>query len=184
MTLSKRTIFRSLATTPFLWFALSALPATADTKAETEIAAEVAGDVSLTTNDAHLTCDQIAHEVVGLDRIIRTARTTQRNSDHTGTGVSVARTVGSLLVGSLGGVVGIVAVGALAGEAAENSGEKAAEIEENAEERQNRLAGIFEGKGCDGELALTEENPDTAISTEPAAGTPVSFTPPKQRYNE
>jgi len=161
-------------------------PAFADNKAEVEIAAEVAEGEVVQKNDAHMTCEQIAHEVVELDRIIRTARHTQSRSDDAGTGVSVAKTVGSLLVGSLGGVVGIVAVGALAGEAAENSGEKAAVIEENAEERQNRLAGVFEGKGCEGKLALTEEAPEVskgAANVEPASGSPV-YTPKKPRYNE
>ena len=154
-------------------------------QAEADIATERARERAEIKRDVGLSCEQIAHEVVELDRVIRDARDTQVSSSNTGTGVSVARTVGSLLVGSLGGVVGIVAVGALAGEAVESKGEKAAEIEENAEERQHRLAGIFEGKGCEGELALTgepEHDPaHKAARVEPAAGT---STIKKPRYNE
>lgn len=132
--------------------------------------------------DVGLSCDQIADEVVKLDRIIHEARILQSDSRHAGTGVNVAKTVGSLLVGSLGGVVGIVAVGALAGEAADSRADRAAITEENAEERQNRLAGIFDGKGCEGELALTGEDDHqqdlTAIA--PAAGPAKSNKP---RYN-
>ncbi|QQG37065.1 MAG: hypothetical protein HYS17_04685 [Micavibrio aeruginosavorus] len=139
--------------------------------------------------DGALSCEQIAHEVVELDQIIRAARAKQENSEHAGTGISVAKTVGSLLVGSLGGVVGIVAVGALAGEAAEESGENAAETEEQAEERQNRLAGIYEGKGCEGELALTVDNPleesnDVVAKLEPASGLAAKAIRVKPRYND
>ncbi len=150
-------------------------------------AEELARERAEIRKDVALSCDQIADEVVRLDRVIRNARETQISSSQAGTGVSVARTVGSLLIGSLGGVVGIVAVGALAGEAAESSGEKAAMIEENAEERQNRLAGVFDGKGCEGTLALTGEPEHDPVAqatrTEPASGTtarPVN----KPRYNE
>lgn len=156
-------------------------------EAEAEIAAERARERAEIKRDVGLSCEQIAHEVVELDRVIRDARDTQISSSNTSTGVSVAKTVGSLLVGSLGGVVGIVAVGAIAGEAAESSGERAAEIEEDAEERQHRLAGIFEGKGCEGELALTEEpKHDAATSAarvEPASGT-AAYPVRKPRYNE
>ncbi len=184
MTLPRTILLRCLVTTSFLWLSAYGQPAYADTKAEAEIAAEVAQSGELAKGDTGMSCDQIANEVVELDRIIRTARTTQKNSDNTGTGVSVAKTVGSFLVGSLGGVIGIVAVGALAGEVAENSGEKAASIEENAEERQNRLAGVFEGKGCEGALALTEDNPEDIARMEPAAGEAVKNTAPKKpHYN-
>lgn len=154
-------------------------PATDDELERIRIRAELKKDVGLS-------CDQIAHEVVELDRVIRMARITQTESRHTGTGVSVAKTVGSLLVGSLGGVVGIVAVGALAGEAANNYGEQAAQVEEDAEERQNRLAGIFDGKGCEGELVLTAEPDITGdlANITPAAGTPGQKAIMKPRYNE
>ncbi|MFN3828027.1 MAG: hypothetical protein ACK4NR_10445 [Micavibrio sp.] len=136
-------------------------------------------------NDVALSCDQIANEVVVLDRTIRTARDKKDSSDRAGTGVNVAQTVGSLLVGSLGGVVGIAAVGLLAGEAADEAGDDAAAIEEKAEERQNRLAGVFEGKGCEGELALTpeaEDKEEDVSQLEPASGTPTA--PRRPRYND
>lgn len=139
--------------------------------------------------DSTLSCDQIAHEVVELDQVIREARDSRQNSDNAGTGISVARTVGSLLVGSLGGVVGIVAVGALAGEVADDAGEDAAAIEENAAERQSRLAGVYEGKGCEGELALTQDNHDNhnqddVATLEPAAGQDVGQNKGPPRYND
>lgn len=136
-------------------------------------------------NNVGMSCDQIADEVVRLDRTIRAARLSQSESRNAGTGVSVAKTVGSLLVGSLGGVVGIVAVGALAGEAVEVRAEKAALVEEKSEERQNRLAGIFDGKGCEGALALTGDSgpssDDDIPRIEPAAGAAPALKP---RYNQ
>lgn len=144
---------------------------------------------SIKMADADLSCDQIAHEVVELDRVIREARASQRKSDNTGTGISVARTVGSLLIGSLGGVVGIVAVGALAGEAVEESGEDAASLADTAEERQSRLAGVYEGKGCEGELALTKDQNSQSgradvATLEPAAGVAVARNKVQPRYND
>lgn len=185
MIIKKMARLHGMALVSFFTISTFACPAYANSKAEAEIAAEVSESGELVQGDTGMSCDQIANEVVELDRIIRTARISQKNSDNTGTGVTVARTVGSLLIGSLGGVVGIAAVGALAGEAVDNKGEKAAVIEENAEERQNRLAGVFEGKGCDGELALTEETPDDVAATEPAAGPSQKYKQsPKPRYND
>lgn len=191
MTVSRTTLLRCLTTISLLGVTGWAIPAhaeldTANHKSVKVSAAQEAEEIAV-KSDINMSCDQIANEVVELDRVIRKARATQQNSENAGTGVSVAKTVGSLLVGSLGGVVGIVAVGALAGEAAENSGEKAAKIEEGAEERQNRLAGVFDGKGCEGELALTEDAPEQVApqniaNVEPASGT--APAPQKRRYNE
>lgn len=195
--MTKRPAAFLLLTAAFLTFWGSPAPAYADkyadqkstreiaAEAEANVAAERARERAAIKRDVSLSCEQIAHEVVELDRIIRVARDKQISSSHTSTGVSVAKTVGSLLVGSLGGVVGIVAVGALAGEAAESAGARAATIEENAEERQHRLAGIFEGKECAGELALTGEPEHDASAQaariEPAAG---AYPVKKPRYNE
>ena len=186
MTVSRRILLRCLTTMSLLGMTGWAVPARADLDTANHKSVKVSAapetEEIIVKDDTVLSCDQIASEVVELDHVIRKARATQQSSENAGTGVSVARTVGSLLVGSLGGVVGIVAVGALAGEAAENSGEKAAKIEEGAEERQNRLAGVFDGKGCEGELALTEEAPEAVAKVEPASGT--APAPGKPRYNE
>ncbi len=182
MLIPKITLLRALVTMALLPMTGWSATANAEPQAE-QVSTAAVSEQNITANsDAGMSCDQIANEVVELDRVIRKARATQESSENAGTGVSVAKTVGSLLVGSLGGVVGIVAVGALAGEAAENSGEKAAKIEEGAEERQNRLAGVFEGKGCEGELALTEEATESVAKVEPASGT--QALPKKPRYNE
>lgn len=186
MTVSRKILLRSLTTISLFGMTGWVVPAhagmdTANHRSVKVSAAPEAKDIAI-KSDINMSCDQIANEVVELDRVIHKARATQQDSDNAGTGVSIAKTVGSLLVGSLGGVVGIVAVGALAGEAAENSGENAAKIEESAEERQNRLAGVFDGKGCEGELALTEDAPEKVAKIEPASGTAPASQ--KRRYNE
>lgn len=142
------------------------------------------------TADLKMSCDQIAHEVVELDKVIVESREIQKKSSDADTGVTVAQTVGSVLIGSLGGVLGLAAAGALASEAAEDAGEDAAELEEKAEERQNRLAGLFDGKGCEGELALTrDQEDDIPDDVEPAAGeitaeNTVVKAPRRPRYND
>jgi hypothetical protein len=142
------------------------------------------------TSDLGMSCDQIAHEVVALDKVIVDSRETQKKSRNADTGVTVAQTVGSVLIGSLGGVLGLAAAGVLASEAAEDAGEDAAALEEKAEERQNRLAGLFDGKGCEGELALTrDQEDDTPSDVEPAAGETTAQnvavkTPRRPRYND
>lgn len=195
--MKKYKIISLLLTASFLTCGIWHTPAYADKYADQKSAREIATETEAhiadqrareraeIKRDVGMSCAQIADEVVKLDRIIRNARDAQVRSHNTSTGVSVAKTVGSLLVGSLGGVVGIVAVGALAGEAAEMSGERAAETEEDAEERQHRLAGIFEGKACEGELALTEErDPATkAARIEPASGA-AAYPVRKSHFNE
>lgn len=142
------------------------------------------------TADLKMSCDQIAHEVVELDKVIVESREIQKKSNNADTGVTVAQTVGSVLIGSLGGVLGLAAAGALASGAAEDAGDDAAALEEKAEERQNRLAGLFDGKGCEGELALTRDQEDDAPDDiEPAAGEATAGsaavkTPRRPRYND
>lgn len=142
------------------------------------------------TADLKMSCDQIAHEVVELDKVIVESREIQKKSNNADTGVTVAQTVGSVLIGSLGGVLGLAAAGALASGAAEDAGDDAAALEEKAEERQNRLAGLFDGKGCEGELALTRDHEDDAPDDiEPAAGEATAGstavkTPRRPRYND
>ncbi|HEY8191621.1 MAG TPA: hypothetical protein VIG74_04285, partial [Alphaproteobacteria bacterium] len=73
--------------------------------------------------DETMDCPAIAQEVSAMDDVILQSYIVQQSSKKTTLGVGVAKTVGSFLVGSLGGALGILAAGHFASEAADDKGE-------------------------------------------------------------
>ncbi len=108
-----------------------------------------------------------------MNDMIAAAQDIQDSSRMTGTGIGVAKTVGSYLVGSLGGALGILAAGYIVGEATDNSGEDAAALQDKAEKRRSFILGIYNARGCQGPVKLAE--------IEPAAGTSVPVSPRPRR---
>lgn len=131
------------------------------------------------TGDTELTCNQISTEITSMESVIVKSLEEQRDGEMTSTGVGVAKTVGGLLVGSLGGVLGIMAAGHLAAEAADDKVEEAAAEENAAAQRRSFMIGIYNAKGCQGPL---QPGFDVA-ALEPAAGDDEPHAPVSPHYN-
>jgi len=119
---------------------------------------------------AAMSCADIKHAVAATDDMILKADGDQDNSEHTRTGINVAKTVGSFLVGSVGGVVGIMAAGHFMSDAASDRAENAEEAEQTAREQRSRLEGIYMAKECAGNLPALPDYERTASATEPSSG--------------
>ncbi len=104
--------------------------------------------------DEAMDCPAIAQEVSAMDDVILQSYIVQQSSEKTTIGVGVAKTVGSFLVGSLGGALGILAAGHFASEAADDKGEIAAALEDTAKQRRSLMVGMHNAKKCAEELPV------------------------------
>ena len=129
--------------------------------------------------DLDLDCHQISREISAMELLISQAKDIQDTTHMTTTGVTVAKTVGSYLVGTMAGGIGILAAGYLVNEAADDKAEDALALEDAAEQRRSFMAGIYNARGCNGPLDLAAIAP--ASGDEKAT----NYTSPrKRRYND
>jgi hypothetical protein len=131
--------------------------------------------------DPHMDCNAVSKEISYMDEIIYIAEEEKRSTKAAGTGVGVVQTVGSFMIGSLGGVLGIFAAGALIDHAADNKVEKKQELQAAALQRRSLMAALYDVKQCQGPLV------QQLASIEPAAGDNSGFkanTDRKPNYND
>lgn len=119
--------------------------------------------------DLEMSCSKLLLEIAELETLIIQTREIQENTELASTGIGVGKAVGSYLVGSLAGGIGILAAGFIASQAADNRAELAEDLEDAAFQRRSFMAGIYNAKQCSEPLELA--------ALEPAAGETVS--PPK-----
>lgn len=136
--------------------------------------------------DLELTCGELSQEALLMRDIIEITQDTRDNSKITNTGIGVAGAIGSMLIGTATGGIGLAAAGLLAKEAASDKAEDAEGLQDIAFQRRALMLGIYNAKGCEGpmEHALLDrapQDPITRIATmEPSAGGKEE----KQSYNE
>ena len=132
--------------------------------------------------DLEKTCSEISQEVSDMELLINHTQKTLDDSEMTNHGVTVAKTVGSYLVGSLAGGIGIIAAGYIVSEAADDRFENAAAVQDVAEQRRSFMAGIYNTRGCMGPLEKKLADIET-----PAGDEDADTPEPKQReprYND
>ena len=117
--------------------------------------------------DLKLSCHEISQEISILEDLIVYAKEIQNDTELTNTGIAVGKAVGSYLVGSLAGGIGILAAGYLVSEATDDKAENAEALEDAAEKRRSFMAGIYNAKGCMGPLELTAIEPAAGADKEP-----------------
>lgn len=126
--------------------------------------------------DVNLSCGQLSREALRMRDIIQRKQNIKDNSDLKDHGISAAGAVGSLLLGSVTGGVGLAAAGFLASQAVEKEADQADSIQNIADRRRGFMIGIYNAKGCYGPtehvmIAPVENDLASRLaSTEPAAG--------------
>ena len=120
--------------------------------------------------DGMKNCADLSQEISLMDNIMEEAEEQKRSTKTTGTGVGVAQTVGSFMIGSLGGVLGIFAAGAILDNAADGKIERLQDIQNAASQRRSLMAALYDVKSCQGPLA------QKFAGIEPAAGEEFSDT--------
>lgn len=143
--------------------------------------------------DVDMTCGQLSEEALIMRDIVFTTQDIKDGKTRTDTGIGVAGAIGSLVVGSATGGLGLAAAGLIATQMNDSAMEEADTTQDIAAQRRSLLLGIYKAKGCIGpyEFAMVDpdaEEPllDQIVSVEPAAGDdkPQYYSELKRRYND
>lgn len=110
--------------------------------------------------------------------IISTTQEIQDDSDLHQKGIKAAGAIGSLLIGSATGGIGLAAAGFLAGMPVEDRAENANNVQDIAEQREMFMKGIYNAKGCYGPfdfdnpvIDAKEDSPNKDITVSAQADT-------------
>lgn len=177
---------RSLALACAILLPLYATPA---------FAAEVTELVVSREGDLEMGCGQLSQEALLMRDIITTTQDIKDDSEMKGYGVTAAGAVGSFLIGTVTGGVGLAAAGFLLEHNIEGEAEDADSVQDIAEQRRSLMMGVFNAKGCEGPIEHVlqdglhrEDRMIQIASMEPAAGREEPEDDPyngeKPRYNE
>jgi hypothetical protein len=130
--------------------------------------------------DVELSCGALSQEALLMRDIITTTEDIQDDSEIKGHGITAAGAVGSFLIGTATGGVGLAAAGFLLNRVNEEKADEALSVQEIAQQRRALMVGIFNAKGCKGPVNHVMQDgtnrPDGQIieiaSVEPAGGEP------------
>lgn len=134
--------------------------------------------------DVNLSCGQLSREALRMRGIIHRKQGIKDDSEMKDHGISAAGAVGSLLLGTVTGGVGLAAAGFLASRAVSEEADKAENIRNIAAQRRGFMVGIYNAKGCNGpteHVMIKPVSKDLATrlaETAPAAGSE------KPQYND
>ncbi len=138
--------------------------------------------------DVNLSCGQLSQEAILMRDIILTTQNIKDEGDFQNKGITAAGAVGSFLVGSATGGIGIGIAGYLLKEATNGKTNDADTIQDIAAQRRSLMMGIYNAKGCAGPLdhAMLEnvvnesEEAERLASINTAGGKDAN----KPRYNQ
>jgi len=126
--------------------------------------------------DVEMRCGALSQEAALMRDIIIATEEIKEDSELKGHGITAAGAVGSFLIGSVTGGVGLAAAGFLLDRSIEEEADDADGVQDIAEQRRALMMGIYNAKGCHGpvENAMQdgiERNVATRVANiEPAAG--------------
>ncbi|MCB1651862.1 MAG: hypothetical protein KDI46_07420 [Alphaproteobacteria bacterium] len=136
--------------------------------------------------DTEKSCGALSAEAARMRDIIYTTADLKNKSKLQTNGVTAAGAVGSLVVGSVTGGIGLALGGFLLEHNISETSERADEVQDIAEQRRSLMMGIYNAKGCVGPIEHAMQNPDKfnllneIAALEPAAGE----EKPRARYNQ
>ncbi len=148
--------------------------------------------------DTELACGELSQEALLMRDIISTTQDIKSSSKWKSRGIGVAGAVGSLLIGTATGGIGIAAAGYILDYTTNEKSEDAESVQNTAQQRRALMMGIYNAKGCEGPLehALQDGTHEKDIidkmipnlaAIEPAAGENAGdhgYYAAKPRYNE
>lgn len=128
--------------------------------------------------DIEMSCGDLSQEALLMRDIVTTTQDIKENTELKSHGIKAAGAVGSFLVGTATGGVGIAAAGFLLTQVNEGKTDQVVGVQEIAQQRRALMMGIYNAKGCFGPVdhVLQDglERPEDQViqiaSIEPAAG--------------
>lgn len=144
-------------------------------------------------DDMNLSCNGLHQEALLMRDIIQTTEELKNQAQMKEHGIKAAGAIGSFLIGSVTGGLGLAAAGFLANNEVESDAKSADAIQDKAEARRSLMVGLYNGKNCLGSIDYvlqddyTSNNFDLAglNNIEPASGDfENSAVRKKPRYND
>lgn len=102
--------------------------------------------------DLDLTCADLSREAETMRDIILANEEIKDDADDKSMGISAAGAVGSMLIGTATGGVGLAAMGFMLDKQTEDRSDKADAVQDIAEQRRTFVMGIYNAKGCYGPM--------------------------------
>lgn len=140
--------------------------------------------------DTELSCGELSEEASLMQEIVNTTQSIKDQKDFEKTGVTAAGAIGSFLVGSVTGGIGIAAAGYLLKDNLDDHAESANGIQDIAKQRRMLMIGIYHAKGCSGpiETIAIDKTPTPDLVTRLTDIAPASggrrYTRPANHFNE
>ncbi len=110
-------------------------------------------------NDLNLQCGDLSREAATMRDIIFANEDIKNDSENASMGINAAGAVGSMLIGTATGGVGLAAMGFMLDKQTEVRADKADDIQDLAEQRRTFVMGIYNAKGCYGPMDHAMSNP-------------------------
>lgn len=141
------------------------------------------------TGDVEMPCGALSKEAILMRDIIHQMEEVKNGSDIQSHGVTAAGAVGSFLIGSVTGGIGLAVGGFLLDQNISSNKDDADEIQDIAKQRRTLMMGIYNAKSCFGPLEHAMQNPekrdamDIIADIQPASGKTYQ-TELRRRYND
>ena len=125
--------------------------------------------------DLEMSCGRLSEEALTMRDIIHTTQGIKDESKIQSHGITAAGAVGSFLIGTVTGGVGLAAAGFLLEHNVDEKSDEADSVQDIAEQRRSLMMGIYNAKGCYGPLEYAMQDPEPLkivelASVEPATG--------------
>ncbi len=180
-----KTLLHTLCTLSILAHAFPAIAENTITPESLELKVSRIGDLEMS-------CGELSQEALLMKDIVNTTQDIKDESELQKHGITAAGAVGSFLVGTFTGGIGLAAAGFLLDHNVDGKSEYADSVQDIAEQRRTLMLGIHHAKGCYGPTEHTMlDNNDTPkplelASIEPASGDEESSYQENQKphYNE
>lgn len=99
--------------------------------------------------DLELTCQQLVQEASLMRDIIQTTEDTKSDANFNGHAITAVGAIGSFLVGTVTGGLGLAAAGFLVSQEVEGGADQAESVQDIASQRRALMMGIHQAKTCD-----------------------------------
>lgn len=110
--------------------------------------------------DVEMSCGALSSEAGNMRDIIYATQDIKNHAKMKKQGIKAAGAIGSFLIGSVTGGVGLAVGGFLLDQGVDNTRSNADIFQDTAEQRRTLMMGIYNAKGCNGPLEHAMQNPE------------------------
>ena len=139
-----------------------------------------------TPGDLELSCGALSEEAASMGKIIHAAQDVKNNSELKSHGITAAGAIGSFLIGSATGGIGLAVGGFLMNHSIEERSDQADNMQDIAAQRRTLMMGIHNAKGCFGPIEHAMQNPEefNPIGALALSDQPKYYADLRKRYND